>query len=170
MPIVGAGECGDIPSFGALDNPTDMNASGEVVFVGSQPTGVFRWNRGTVTRLPIFVNNSTFSLNNAGDILANAEEGGIYLISRRGRVTKVAEADGNPSLSDAGHMAFSNRFGLFIVDGGVVHPLLQVDEPFMGSALATVDIERHSINAQGQILFSLSLADGRRAVVLAEPQ
>ena len=131
--------------FAALGNFPDMNDAGAVAFAATLPsgkTGIFLATGSAV--LPVIDSRGPFeSLRSA-------------LVNNEGTIVFAATPRGG-------------RLGVFCGPDPVTDRIIEIGVPLFGSAVADFALNPVSMNNAGQLAIRVALADGRQAIVRADP-
>jgi len=164
-------------TFVGLANENDLNTRGQFLFQVEEEGGssrvLFLDDRGVRT---IVGGDGAFTLNNAG-FIAIANQSGVTIISPARNLERfitnepmesVAIADSAfVAYSDGSTLRFSERCDR--QDGEITEStLLSVGDEIDGSTVNNIQLHRRSVNPAGEIVFTVTLDDGRFAVVLAK--
>jgi hypothetical protein len=177
--------------FAMLGESPTINTSGTVAFTATATggeSGVYVAN-GTVTT--IATSDAMFadfgpgiSLTDTDTVVFRADltsgQAGIYA-AKAGQVTSIvvtggaftAIADG-ASINGAGEVAFaatipSGSTGIFVGPGAVPNKVILTGETVLGSKVVNVAMGRNALNESGQVAVWVELADGRQALIRADP-
>jgi hypothetical protein len=176
--------------FGA---PSTINDAGTVAFLGllrAGGFGVFTGNGGPITTIADISGpfsgffGGTASINNAGMVafLATLKAGGQGIFAGDGTQTgTIADTSGpysgfgaDPSINNGGMVAFEGFLdtggdGIFTGPDPAANKVLAVGDSLFGSTVTTLLLGPEGLNDAGQVAFLAVLADGRIAIVRADP-
>jgi hypothetical protein len=179
--------------FSRLDRDPRVNASGQVAFratLDAGGEGIFVGSGGAVTPLadasgPFFQFDTSPSINDRGQVVFSAFldsfQSGIFL-AEGGQVRPLLDDGGSfdflfgsrPVINNRGDVAFlasldTGEFGLFLGTDPEQGRVLMVGDAFDGSTVSGISAFGNYLNNNGQLAFTVNLADGRTQVVLATP-
>lgn len=130
-----------------------------------------------MTTIVNFTSVSAPEINDAG-VIAYTEGGGLVRIWSAGTTTTIADTSGpfssigSPALNNLGEVAFLADLdlggkGIFTVSSPAAK-VIQTGGPLFGSTVTQLFFFR-GLDDAGQVAFKATLADGRQAIVRADP-
>ena len=177
-----------------LNEAGQVAYNGATFDTGSPVGHVYVGNGGTPLSVVDTGATSPFSLvadpviNETGSVafLADRKSGGgtgLYTVpTTGGSVTTIVDTDGAyarvvaAAFNDAGDVAFfglldgtGTPLGIFTGPDAVADRVLRTGDSFLGSTVDLISLSSGALNEFGQIAFTVTLTDGREAVVVATP-
>ena len=180
-----------VPSYAQVDalnsiNFFDINNLGEVIFAATtqqspKTTAIFSGNGGERTRI-VETDASALNVNDKGNILLFNRDA-IRLFDRSTSTLRtivdtssgVFQSFGNSAINNNDNVAFTATLnggerGIFTGADPVADKVIATGDSMFGSTVTDLNfLGRNGLNNNGQIAFSVRLANGERAIYRAEP-
>lgn len=177
--------------FSGFSAFVDTNNPGRVVFfagLDSGGAGFFTGDGGSITQIATTTSGFTgfgqvASINNAGVVAFRGTPAGSVegvFTSNGANITKLTDTSagfldfGGPSINDRGSVAFfadlpGGDSGIFAITGSLER-IVGTGDPLLGSTVTRLGFfSPQGMNDRGQLAFLAVLADGRQAIVRADP-